>query len=114
MLFGLLVRLFGAVASEGRAGAILQVLAQTVVLAEHRRTHLQNPLGPLRPVPELLRSLYPIVELFYQRFHGTAGDRQPKASITRVVHACLVVLQVRHRLAYHYPRIAARWLLLGL
>src|SRR5689334_10358071 len=102
----------GLVTSEGRAGTILQVLAQAVVVAEHGGADLENPLGPLWPVPELLRPLDPIIELLDQRFHRRAGDRQAKASITRVVHACLVVLQIRHRLGQRYPRIAVRWLLL--
>src|SRR5271154_7492308 len=112
MPLGLSDRQLGTVTSEGSARSILQILVQPFVIAEHCSTNLENPLRTLRPVPELLRPFHPVVELLDQRLHGAARDRQAKASITRIVHAALVVLQVRHRLGHHYPRIAARWLLL--
>src|SRR5262249_59030185 len=112
MIASSLVRVLGAIAPPGGAGTVVQVMAQAVVLAEHRGADLEDRLGTLWPVPELLRPLNPVVELLDQRLHRTTGHRQPKASIARVVHARLVVLQVRHRLAYHYPRVAARRLLL--
>ena len=60
--------------AEGVAGTVGQVPRQPVVAAEQRGADLQDALGPLGRVPELLGSFDPIVELLDQRLDGRTGD----------------------------------------
>src|SRR3954449_8846779 len=53
----------------------------------------QNSFG-LGRVPELLGPFDPAVELFDEGLHQARASRQPRAAITRIIHAGLIVGQV--------------------
>ena len=86
--------LFGAgmaFSSDGLAAVrvarpLSEVPRQAAVLAQHRRTHLENRLRTRRPIPVLVPTLHPAVELPHQRLHPTARHRQARPPVTRVVH----------------------------
>src|ERR1019366_8724135 len=89
----------------GAAGSLCEESLQAVILAQYRRTQLEDGLGTLGDVPILVASLDPGVELPHQRLHETAGYRQSFLSVTRVVHPRLVVRQIAQRLRHQPPGV---------
>src|SRR5260370_2759579 len=84
-------KLPGRVTAQRAAGPVLDVPGQAVVVAEDRRAHLQYRFGSLGPVPELLRSLHPVIHFFDQRLHPARRHRQALLSILPLLHARLIV-----------------------
>jgi hypothetical protein len=62
--------LLGGRTVEVRAGAVEDPLAELVVVAQGGGTDLEDPLGPLRAIPELLGSLDAVVDFFDYTLRG--------------------------------------------
>lgn len=68
------------------------------------RAELQHRLAP-RLAPEFLRPLYPAADLLDRRFDVARRDRQPHPPVGRVVHARLLVDEVRQRAGEDLSRV---------
>src|SRR5262249_34285571 len=79
-----------------------------IVLAQDRRTQLQDGLRPRAPVPVLLLALDPRVDLAHQRLHQATRRRQPRPPVLGVLHPPRVVPEVAQRLHHRPPRVRPR------
>jgi hypothetical protein len=73
------------------------------LFAEDVGTQLQNGLGSFLG-PEFLGPFDALIDLFHERLHVAAGDRQSLSPVFIVTHLVLVVLQVGPGFGYQTPR----------
>src|SRR4051812_43912147 len=86
-------------------GPVLEMPRQRLVVAEPRGAQVEHALGVVVFVPELLAPFDSLVQLFHPGLNRTTGDRQPFATVTRVVHAPPVVVQIAPLAVQHAPRM---------
>ena len=72
----------------------MEAFGEGFVIAQPGSPKLKHCLGVLVVVPEFLAPLDSLVELLDPGLDGTAGDRQPRAAVSGVVHPLLIVGQV--------------------
>src|SRR6266851_5226918 len=85
--FSILCRLLSA---EWAAGPVFDEGLQTVIVAEDGGAQLQDGLGSIGVVPELLGSFHAIIEFQDQGLHHAGGHRESLLAILDVFHALLI------------------------
>src|SRR6185312_6785836 len=90
----------GATSRSGPMGRALR----TAILAQDRCANLKHRLGAAAD-PELFRSLHTPIQLLDHALHRRTADRQPLATILRIVHPPLRVGYISHRLGRDFSRV---------
>ena len=79
----------------GVAGAVEDPVGEAVVVVEGGGSDLQDGFGAVGSVPEFFGAFDAVVDFLDERFNHRRRDRQTSLAILRIVHAGLVVREVR-------------------